>query len=90
MDKKVNLNSGYITNKYHGNPLSIVRDDTCVSYGPKKYCKKCGKKLNYINAKESKYCHACKIKVIIEEDEKNKGINHKNSVNKLSGKWRVK
>lgn len=88
MSKKVNLNEGYITNKYHGNPLSIVRDDSCVSYGPKKYCKRCKKKMNYLNAKSSRYCHTCKSKVVIEEDFGSTSQNSKNPINEISGKWR--
>lgn len=88
MSEKKRIDENYITNKYHGNPFSIIRDESCVSYGTEKRCKRCDKKLNYINKKVSKYCHACKIKVLAEEDMADQPNMFKSYKNKISGEER--
>lgn len=51
------------------NILENINYTDSVDYGKVKHCKRCGKKLNYINAKKSKFCHACKTKVLRDYDK---------------------
>lgn len=57
------------TRKDHSNFLGRVEDHGSPDYGKEKKCQRCGTKINYMNKKVSKYCHACKIKALEEADK---------------------
>lgn len=77
------------SNNTASGPLANIQDYSPIDYGPLKRCKECDKKLNYKNAKISRYCHTCKPKVLARKDQEenyNKNpVNGINLVNELGG-----
>lgn len=60
----------------HSNPLEGIQDEDPIDYGNIKHCKICNKRMNYINAKQSNYCHTCKDKAINKLDENKSADNY--------------
>lgn len=59
----------------HNNLIEGIQDEDPIDYGKIKYCKICNQRMNYLNARQSNYCHACKDTVVNKLDE-NKSINN--------------
>lgn len=57
-----------VSKKNYKNFLDAIRFLYEIDYGKVRNCKKCGKRLNHMNAKVSSYCHTCKYKVVREHD----------------------